>query len=158
MLTKEEFIHSPLYESFNKVGEAPIKQTRRISIGPLPIDGTDVSLEVHLDKNDFVDEIIIRMPKAISPGKWSEQTNWEEQATEIKRQQEEFLIRETGLSAELFNGKEEFYLGTNWGAISTTYNLAFEPDIHISIRYRNMTDNEKEKYLSLGKKYLNAKK
>ncbi len=158
MLTKEEFLHSPMYESLNKREDIPNKQTRRITIGNLSIDGTEVYLEVHLDKNDYIDEVIIRMPQAISPSEWSEKNNWEEKAIEIKRLQDEFLTHETGLSANLFNGKDEFYLGTNWGSISTTYNLAFEPDIHISIRYRNMTDNEKEKYLSLGKKYMNAKK
>lgn len=158
MLSKKEFLRSPLYESCCKGKDYQATDRHNIYVGPLTIGAFVVNMEVHIGDNDFIDEVTLRMPQDRETEMWNNKIEWEKLAYETKQKQEEFLRQETGLSSDLFNGKKEFYLGANWGSISTTYCLSFEPDIHISIRYRNMTEEEKKKYLSLGKKYLNAKK
>ena len=69
--------------------------------------------------------------------------NWEKEAFNIKRMHDEFLMREAGLnSSNIDSEKYDNDYDADWGTFSSNICLMHEPDISITIKYRNLTDED----------------
>ncbi len=152
-LTKEELLLSDLSAYGYK---EDLSKSKYIFLSSLTIDGFPMTMEIHIGRKNYIDEIILRTQEASK--QWIQEEDLIGNAYEIKQKHDEFLMKQTGLGKDFFDKGKDFRLETNWGSISSIIDMTSEQDIHISIRYRNLTDEEKNKYLILGKNYLNAKK
>lgn len=152
-LTKEELLLSDLSAYGYK---EDLSKSKYIFLSSLTIDGFPMTMEIHIGRKNYIDEIILRTQEASK--QWIQEEDLIGNAYEIKQKHDEFLMKQTGLEKDFFDKGKDFRLETNWGSISSIIDMTSEQDIHISIRYRNLTDEEKNKYLILGKNYLNAKK
>lgn len=154
-LTKDELLLSDLSAYGYK---EDLSGSKYIFLPSLTIDGFPMTMEVHIGRKNFIDEIILRTQESPESKQWIQGQDLIGNAYNIKQKHDEFLMKETGLGKEFFDKGKDFRLETNWGSISSVIDMTSDQDIHISIRYRNLTDEEKNKYLILGKKYLNANK
>lgn len=152
-LTKEELLLSDLSAYGYK---EDLSKSKYIFLSSLTIDGFPMTMEIHIGRKNYIDEIILRTQEASK--QWIQEEDLIGNAYEIKQKHDEFLMKQTGLEKDFFDKGKDFRLETNWGSISSIIDMTSEQDIHISIRYRNLTDEEKNKYLILGKNYLNANK
>lgn len=152
-LTKEELLLSDLSAYGYK---EDLSKSKYIFLSSLTIDGFPMTMEIHIGRKNYIEEIILRTQEASK--QWIQEEDLIGNAYEIKQKHDEFLMKQTGLGKEFFDKGKGFRLETNWGSISSVIDMTSDQDIHISIRYRNLTDEEKNKYLILGKNYLNANK
>ena len=152
-LTKEELLLSDLSAYGYK---EDLSKSKYIFLSSLTIDGFPMTMEIHIGRKNYIEEIILRTQEASK--QWIQEEDLIGNAYEIKQKHDEFLMKQTGLEKDFFDKGKDFRLETNWGSISSIIDMTSEQDIHISIRYRNLTDEEKNKYLILGKNYLNANK
>ena len=157
-LSKNDLMNSKFWDA-NKEGLRHASSNgRSFFFERLTIDGYPLSMEIHIGRNDYVDKITLRSERATHIQEWISTPGWEDTALEQKKLHDEFLARETVIPVQLLSEKDELSIDTDWGGITSVMDLSSEPDIHIAIRYRNLSASEKEKYLSLGRKYLHGEK
>lgn len=124
----------------------------------LTISGYSLSMEIHVGRNDYIDGITLRTELSTNIQEWISGTEWESNALKQKQTLDEFLIREASIPPQLISKDKELSIDTSWGGITSVMDLSSTPDIRITIRYRNMSESDKEKYLTMGRKYLHGEK
>ncbi len=157
-LTRSDLMESSFWRMSQGNTQNIRSNAKNLHINKITIDEYVFSMEIHIGRNDFIDEITLRSERASEIQQWSGRPGWEAIAKEEKQIHEEFLRKATSLPTLFTTDKDEQTIETNWGSISSIMDLSSEPDIRISIRYRNLSAAEKEKYLSLGRKYLHGEK
>ncbi|MCR5496236.1 MAG: hypothetical protein K6F48_00160 [Paludibacteraceae bacterium] len=124
----------------------------------LPISDHRMSMELHIGRSGYIDKVTLRTDLAANIQEWFSKPGWEETALKQKRIHDQFLAHETSMSPDLLSEKDELSISAEWGGITSVMDLSAEPDVRIVIRYRNLSEADKEKYLTLGKKYLHGEK
>ncbi len=121
------------------------------------IEGHSMLMEVHFDRNDLIDRVTLR---AITKERSTGEETSEAEAIEQKKEHDLFLTQVAHLPiGDTPNSIEkEIRFDASWGSITSTLDLTETPEARIIIRYRNIKEDEKDKYLKLGKEKLHGQK
>lgn len=157
-LSKNDFIISKFWEDNRQKRRETDETGRTFHFDQLSIYGQRMSMEIRIGRSGYIDEVTLRTDMAANIHEWISKPDWEETARRQKKIHDEILLHETAIPSELLTDKDELTIDTDWGSISSVMDLSSEPDIRITIRYRNLSEADKERYLTLGKKYLHGEK
>ena len=157
-LSKNDFINSKFWVDNKQKRRESNETGRTFHFDQLSMFDQRMSMEIRIGRTGFIDEVTLRTEMAANIHQWYSKPDWEERAIRQKKIHDEILLHETNIPSELLTDKDELTIDTDWGSISSVMNLSPEPDIRITIRYRNLSEADKEKYLTLGKKYLHGEK
>ena len=157
-LSKNDFINSKFWADNKQKRRESNETGRTFHFDQLSMFDQRMSMEIRIGRTGFIDEVTLRTEMAANIHQWYSKPDWEERAIRQKKIHDEILLHETNIPSELLTDKDELTIDTDWGSISSVMNLSPEPDIRITIRYRNLSEADKEKYLTLGKKYLHGEK
>ena len=144
-MTREEFQKSGLFNS-----EYLIKHEKFnlddpfFGFKPININGCEMYVCIYIGgRHDCVRRIELISVESHKFEKEPYDENWRKKAFDIKRMHDEFLMREVGLnSSNIDSEKYDNDYDTDWGTFSSNICLMHEPDISITITYRNLTDED----------------
>lgn len=156
LLAKELFLESDLYLNIQEGNSPRPQSSRHLFVNHIDIDGTSVAMEIRFGRNSYIEKVILRLHLATTISEWSNKVGWENEAIKIKDEQDVFLQQQTNLIIENREAKE-IRFDAEWGSISSIIDLTEQPDVRIEIRYRNLQESEKEKYLKICKNNLYGK-
>ena len=152
-MTREEFQKSGLFNSEYLIKGENFKKERSIfNFKSINIDGCEMYMCVLLEYGEkgYVEEIKLTSKESYEFHSRSYDENWRKAAFDIKRMHDEFLIREVGLnSANIDSEKYDNDYITDWGTFSSNICLMHEPDISITIRYDNITEEDKKRFRAM---------
>lgn len=157
-LTIKELTSSKLWQANQSELCEERSNKRTFFFKQLEINGYPLSMEIHVGRNDYIDGITLRTELSANIHEWISGPEWESTALKQKQTLDEFLIRETSIPPQLISKDKDLSIDTNWGCITSVMDLSANPDICVTIRYRNMSESDKEKYLTMGRKYLHGEK
>ncbi len=144
-MTREEFQKSGLFNSEYLIRDPEFSMDDPFfCFKPINISGCEMCLTIFVGgRHNCVREIELVSKDAYEFYKRPYDENWRKSAFDVKRMHDEFLMREVGL--KLSNIDSEKYdndYDTDWGTFSSNICLMYDPDISISIKYRNLTDED----------------
>ncbi len=145
-MTREEFQKSGLFNSEYLIKDPKFSMDDPFfCFKPINMNGCDMCMTIFVGgSHDCVREIELVSNDAYEFYERPYDENWKEAAFDVKRMHDEFLMREVGLdSSNIDSKKYDNDYDTDWGTFSSNICLMHDPDISISIRYDNITEDEK---------------
>ena len=146
-MTREEFQKSGLFNSEYQIIDKDFKLSDPFfSFKPILMNGCNMFMTIFVDDGDngYIEKIVLTSVESYDFHWRPYDENWEKEAFNIKRMHDEFLMREVGMDASNADPKKyDNDYDTDWGTFSSNICLMHEPDISITIRYDNITEEEK---------------
>lgn len=151
-LTKKEFN--------NMIMDAPSSSISKTTLflPNISLGSYSMEMEVHFDRNNYIDRITLRSPKTKEIHQVSNNEEMERYIKAIKEEHDAFLSEICHLPIDQASHSKEVRFDASWGSITSTLEWTDTPDIRIIIRYRNIREEEKNGYLKLGKERLYGQK
>ena len=152
-MTREEFQKSGLFNSEYLIRDPKFSMDDPFfGFKPININGCDMYMCIFVGEGEkgFVETIELSSVESYKFHWRPYDENWEKTAFDIKRMHDEFLMREVGLSSSNIDSEkyDNDYL-TDWGTFSSNICLMHEPDISITIRYDNITEEDRKRYRAM---------
>lgn len=155
--SRRDFIESPLYQEAMTNQQCTTKGNHCYRLENIVIGNEPMQITLHFDRNDYMDRIVLKSLEAANTITWSQQESWKETASNIKAKQDALLLKECQIARETFPS-EELRFDASWGSITSSMELTEEPEICLTIRYRNLSKEQQEHYLECGKRELYGKR
>ncbi len=153
-MTREEFMASDFFKSEHLIKEnfdinAPFFGFRNVDIDGYKMWMTVyIRSDIHNDKK-YVEEIELVSKEALEFYDRAYDSTWKQAAYDVKRLHDEFLLHETGLDEGCMDDRKENCFNVDWGYFNSSINLMHQPEIQISINYRNLTEEDKKELESV---------
>lgn len=148
-MTREEFQKTELFNSDYQIIDKDFSLSDPFfSFRPILMNGCNMYMTIFVDDGDkgFVEKIVLTSVESYNFHWRPYDENWEKEAFNIKQMHDEFLMREVGLSSSNIDSeKYDNDYDTDWGTFSSNICLMHEPDISITIRYDNLTEEDKKR-------------
>lgn len=148
-MTREEFMASDFFKSEHLVKRDSYDNRCVFDFRDVDIDGykmwVSVFMEFDIHKEcEYVDKIVLCSNDALDFYDRPYDSSWREAAFEVKRLHDEFLLHETGLDKACVDNRKENWFNVDWGTFNSSINLMHQPVIEITLRYRNLTEEDKK--------------
>lgn len=144
-MSREEFMNSPLFKSeyLNKRGFS--MDDPYFCFHPINIDGNEMFLRVHIGgRHNCVRKAVLisKRIKEIDDYHCMPE-NWKEIAYDIKREHDEFLLKQTQLGSSTIDPEKDNWFDVKWGSFRSSFCLRYDdPYAEIVISYDNLTPED----------------
>lgn len=144
-MTREEFMNSALFQSeyLNKNNFS--MDDPYFCFYPINIDGYEMYLRIHIGgRHNCVSDVYIFSKRISEINNYQcMPDNWKEIAYEIKREHDEFLLKQTKLNGSTIVPGKENWFDLDWGYFRSSFCLRYDdPDAEIVISYDNLTSED----------------
>lgn len=122
------------------------------------VGGYNMGMEVHFDRNEHIDRITLRSTKTNGIEQAKNNVEMEQYLKAIKEEHDALLSEICHLPIDQNSHSKEVHFDASWGSVSSILDCSETPDARIVIRFRNIQEGDKNRYLKLGKERLYGRK
>lgn len=151
-LTKKEFNNMIM-----DVPSSSISKTT-LFLPNISLGSYSMEMEVHFDRNNYIDRITLRSTKTNGIEQANNNVEMEQYLKAIKEEHDALLSEICHLPIDQNSHSKEVHFDASWGSVSSILDCSETPDARIVIRFRNIQEGDKNRYLKLGKERLYGRK
>lgn len=151
-LTKKEFNNMIM-----DVPSSSISKTT-LFLPNISLGSYSMEMEVHFDRNNYIDRITLRSTKTNGIEQAKNNVEMEQYLKAIKEEHDALLSEICHLPIDQNSHSKEVHFDASWGSVSSILDCSETPDVRIVIRFRNIQEGDKNRYLKLGKERLYGRK